>query len=341
MSASFHRFSEEIRQTAAQWVLRQDRGLTAGEQDAFSQWLAADPLHREALAEHRWGWEEMDRLIGIQTTVHALPDPDLLAPLPRRRPSLLWWGALGGMAAALAFAAISFWGAPRGQPEAAAGSALFAPIEQRTLADGSVVSLNRGASVEVQFTSGERRVLLVQGEANFQVAKNAQRPFVVSAGGVKVRAVGTAFNVRLGRAAVEVMVTEGKVQVAAPAGPAPHAPDATRLPVLEAGQSTVVPLQPHDAAPRVVTLSASEMETRLAWQPRLLDFTDTPLRDIVVEFNRRNAIRLRLGDAALQDVRLSATIRSDNVEGFVRLMESDFGMKADWRADEIVLRKQD
>ena len=64
--------------------------------------------------------------------------------------------------------------------------------ESRALDDGTVVELNGGAEIEVQFTAAERRLRLVRGEAHFQVAKNPLRPFVVEAGGVAVRAVGTA-----------------------------------------------------------------------------------------------------------------------------------------------------
>lgn len=330
----------DIRQAAAEWVLRQDRGLTAEEQDEFSQWLAVDRRHRAALAEHRWGWEEMDRLIGIQTTVHALPDPDLLAPRRQRLAPALRFGAVLGLAAALILTALFFWRAPTAEQVQAVDAKQLALIEQRTLEDGSVVLLNRGAEVSVRFTPAERRVTLVHGEANFQVAKNAHRPFIVSAAGVDVRAVGTAFNVRLGQSAVEVLVTEGRVEVAPPAEGGHNEAPGRLAPVLEAGQRTVVSLRQDGAAPRVATLSSSELQTRLAWQPRLLDFTDAPLGDIVAEFNRRNVVRLTLADPTLQDLRLSATFRSDNVEGFVRLMESDFSMKVEWRAGEIVLRRR-
>lgn len=335
---------ESIRRAAAAWVLKQDRGLTAEEQDEFSQWLAGDPRHRDALAEQRWGWEELDRLAGIQTTLNAHPDPDLLAPAPRQFPSSLGrltprWLALG-LAAVLAFS-VWFVALPGSRERAQA----FAPgqiamIEQRTLDDGSVVALNRGAEIAVQFTASERRVRLVRGEASFEVAKNKARPFIVSAEGVDVRAVGTAFNVRLGRTAVEVLVTEGRVEVAQPALEISGASAAPVHRVLEASQRTVVPLENKGAEPRVSSLSARELETRLAWQPRLLDFTEAPLSDIVAEFNRRNNVRLRLADHSLEDLRLSAAIRSDNVEGFVRLMESDFEMKAEWRGGEIVLRRR-
>jgi transmembrane sensor len=334
--------AEMIAQAAAEWVLRHDRGLTPAEQDAFIQWLAADPRHRDAMTEARWGWDELDRLAGIQDSVHALPDPDLLRPsrprvarLLRFRPQAL------ALAVAAVVAAVVWW--PRAAPLAPLSDrtpsyALAAPIEERTLEDGTVVSLNRGAVLEIRYSAAERWVHLVRGEANFTVAKNPLRPFIVHAGGVDVRAVGTAFNVRLDPKSVEVLVTEGKVQVTPPAAVA-----AVRSisPLVEAGERTVVSLEPAAPAPQVSAVTAAEQERALAWQPRLLDFTDQRLGDIVAEFNRRNPVQIVVADPALDGVRLSASFRSDNVEGFVRLMESDFGMRADWRGEtEIELRRR-
>lgn len=335
-----HPASDPIAQAAAEWVLRLDRGLTPAEQDEYTQWLAADPRHREALAEQRWGWDELDRLAGIQDSVHAVPDPDLLRPSRRAVGLRRYWPHL--LAAAAAIVAAVFWW-PRSSPEPVAPArapsyALAAPIEERSLEDGSVVALNRGAVIEVEFTSAERRVHLVRGEANFTVAKQPARPFVVHAGGVDVRAVGTAFNVRLDPKSVEVLVTEGRVQVTPPL-----AARTAALPVsfVEAGRRTVVSLDVAAPAPLVSAVSAEEAARALAWQPRLLDFTDEPLAGIVAEFNRRNPVRLVITDPPLAALRLSVTFRSDNVEGFVRLMESEFGMRADWRGEtEIALRRK-
>lgn len=361
-----HNCSDPAGLAAAEWVLRHDRGLTAAEQDEFSQWLAADPRHRDAWAEHRWGWDELDRLAGLQTSVHAVPDPDLLAPRKKR-----WFGfplspSLSLAAAAVAVFSVGLWHRPWSQ--SAVSVAAEAPpsltlIEQRELADGSVVELNRGAVLTERFTAGERRVQLERGEAHFKVAKDASRPFVVEVAGVAVRAVGTAFNVRLDSATVEVLVTEGRVQVMAENGGRttedgrPRAergaqtavggaeigvadgslPSAVGPPfsgtMLEAGSCAVVPLAPNAAAPGVTPLSAAEIEARLAWKPRMLDFTNAPLPEIIAEFNRRNPVRLTLGDVSLSTVRLSATFRSDNVEGFVRLMASDFGMRTERRGE--------
>lgn len=325
--------ADPIAQAAAEWALRHDRGLTAVEQDDFSRWLAADQRHRAAWAEARWSWDELDRLAGLQTSVHAVPAPDLLAP--KRSPLLRWIPLALAAAAMLAAGAIYFQ--TRGRLlEPVAVSTVTTPrlalIEQRELSDGSVVELNRGAVVSEHYTANERRVRLERGEAHFRVAKNPARPFFVEAGGVSVRAVGTEFNVRLDSASVEVLVTEGQVQLGA-VSPSAGMAQADPGPYLVANERTVVSLAPTAPAPQVSAVAPAEIEARLAWKPRLLDFNNTPLADIIAEFNRHNPVHIVIADTSIGELRLSATFRSDNVEGFVRLMESDFGLKSTWRSD--------
>ncbi len=112
-----------------------------------------------------------------------------------------------------------FWRGEQAWPAvetAAQSSAVVSRPEKRVLPDGSVVELKEGASIAVDFNAATRRVALQRGEAYFQVAGNPVRPFVVSAGSIEARAVGTAFTVQLGSSAVEVLVTEGRVAVVTP-----------------------------------------------------------------------------------------------------------------------------
>jgi transmembrane sensor len=342
--------SDSPAEHAAAWVLRHDRGLTAAEQDEFSQWLAADPRNSAAWSEHRWGWDELDRLAGLRSPAKTISDPDLLAANPPHARGARFWRAtaLTVLAAAAVVAAGVFTrrALPARETMARHTPHFPAPIEQRDLPDGSVVELNRGAIVTERFTAGERRVQLALGEAHFKVAKDAQRPFVVEARGVAVRAVGTAFNVRIDASSVEVLVTEGVVNVAQPTespdnGATPSNASTEPAPTrVERGERAIVSLIDASTGPQVGVLSAAAVSAQLAWQPRLLDFTDAPLPDILAEFNRSNPIRISLGDARLASLRLSATFRSDNVEGFVRLMLSDFGMRTEWRDEsEIVLQR--
>lgn len=350
--------AESIRQQAAAWILRRDRGLTATEQDAFSAWLAADARHGEELAKHRLHWNRLDQLAEWKPEHSTRPNPDLLAPPPRFRLRRYAPVSLALAAAAVVTIAVTtFVRVPdeKAQSSAPAIAARAIPdsVNQRVLEDGSIIELNRGAQISVEFTLGERRVRLDRGEAHFAVAKDAARPFIVSARGVDVRAVGTAFNVRVDVAAVEVLVTEGRVQLNSPQAPAdsglaqsagselfPETRPEIVVAILDARQRAVVSLAAEAPPPQIATLTAGEIERVLAWQHRLLDFTAQPLNAVVAEFNRRNVVQLVVIDPELAGVRVSASIRSDNVDGFVRLLEAGFGARAERRGDgEILLRR--
>ena len=331
---------DAIDQIAAMWVPRIAAGLAPKEEAELADWLAADPRRERALAEHQQAWERFAPLAEMSMAAEA-PGP-AASVVPSRNFVRFFLPVL----AATAAIAIGFFvlRSPTAATASAARAVIVPLCEQRTLADGSVVELNRGAAIAVAFTAGQRRVQLLRGEAHFKVAKDAARPFVVITGGVEVRAVGTAFNVRFDPAAVEIVVTEGRVQVQTTAAAAnPGAPGATALPepsLVQAGQRAFVSLAPSAPPPVVTTVSPVEIEARLAWQPTLLDFDDVPLADIIADFNRRNPVRLVVDDPALASLRLTATFRSDNMSAFVRLMESNYGVRAEMRGPgEIVLRR--
>lgn len=340
---------------AAGWVLRCDRGLTPGEQDEFSSWLAADARHGAELARHRRHWTRLDRLARWAPEHSERPNPDLLAPAASSR--FRRWGVISALAASLVVAAILGSRAvrqqappPALQPKVRVAAATNSSALRR-LEDGTIVQLNRDVTVTVAFTAAARRVHLERGEAHFTVKKDPARPFVVTAAGIEIRALGTSFNVRVAPAVVEVLVTEGTVQVgsgemprglaAAERDAAEANPPATLLiPALDARQRAVISLAAKAEVPRIATLTDGEIERVLAWQDRLLDFTAAPLAEVVAEFNRRNVVQLVVLDRELADMRISAAFRSDNIEGFVRLLEAGFGARAERRGDsEIVLRR--
>jgi transmembrane sensor len=325
-------------QAAADWLARRDRGLTAAEQDEYLQWLREDPRRAAWIAQHETTLRRMQGLAAWQPGLGRETNPDLFAPRRRRR---VWiWPA---MATAAAIAALGIF-VPRPAREEArlASSAPLPPAgnflrvnERQALADGSVVELREGSHIEVRYSADERRVRLTGGEAHFTVAKDPRRPFIVEAGGVDVRAIGTVFNVRLDEAGVDVLVTEGQVRVEPPAPSGKVAVTPARAPVLvAASQRTVVPLAPAPAEPEVVSVTPVQVKAALAWQAPRLQFFETPLGEAVAEFNRHNRHRLVLGDDALSAIPIGGTFRVDNVEGFVRLLEVTLGIRGEARTPE-------
>ena len=329
-------------EAAAAWVIRLERGLTPEEQDRLSDWLAADSRHRLALARMRAHWDRLAPLAQWRPEHSAEPNPDLLAPPPTAR---RWFRpAFAAAAAACLAAAALFLRAPesesppdRSRTEPTRVVVREASATRQPLPDGSLAELNHDAALRLDYTDGERRVELLRGEAHFRVVRDPARPFVVRAHGREVRALGTAFNVRLEGGRMEVLVTSGSVRLDARDAPATAPAGARPGPTLEAGQRAVVALEDGRAEPRIATLTTGEIERVLAWQHRQLEFTAAPLAAVIAEFNRVNELQLTLGDPALAGLELSASFRSDNVEGFVRLLEVGFRIRADRRGDREIL----
>lgn len=330
-----------IRDDAAAWLIRRDRGLSAAESIEYELWLAADERHGAAMQQLGGAWQVLDRI----------PDATarrILAEGVRRRASWRKVRLLGGIAAGLAFTAGAFflWPGPGrlGAPAAAAPVATVAADSARTLRlpDGTLVRLNRGSEIAEQFSPAERRVVLMRGEAHFIVNPEPARPFVVRAGSVDVSAVGTAFNVNLQSAAVEVIVTEGTVKLAA-GTPARTAAPPQPIPLLNARQRAVVALTPvaPEVAVVVTDLNAEEMARTLAWHEPLLRFGGATLAELAGAFERRTGRRVVLTDPGLANLRLGGGFRADDLEGFAALLGATLDIEVEpAKNGALILRKK-
>lgn len=340
----------------------------------FARWRASDPRHEAAVARLERAWAALQPLREFRPEAARHPDRDLLgARAPARRCAIPFpaLAAATALAACLALAAGWWFGARHpGGPVEQRYATTAGGYERVALADGSLIELNSASEVGVQFSPSDRRVRLVRGEAHFTVAKNPVRPFVVEAGGVAVRAVGTAFSVRLGAREVEVLVTEGKVGVgpalaAAPLASAKRREDESRderdrlegVPLrqaagqaisgrptlLSANERIVIATARADAsvsAPVVERITPAAVREALAWQGPRLVFADTPLAEAIAQFNRRNAVQLELADGELGALPIGGSFRAENVEGFVRLLVSGGDIAVERPdATRIVLRK--
>ena len=332
---------------AAEWVAKKNGGLSPKEQDAFFDWLAADPRHGEWYAQHQKTWKEMDLLAQWLPEHSDKPNQDLL----KHKFPKYFWTWMSGLAAALILGFMAFYtlnqsGSRQDVPQNLVANA----YESHELPDGSVVELNQGAALTVDYSPEFRRVELVSSEAHFEVAKDPSRPFIVRVRGIDIRAVGTAFNVRLTDDTVQVIVTEGKVQVSAPPTESVAVEtisyDETLFKQdLEVGQMTEVPFkralpQPEDVLQtEVKDVSARELNKLLSWKPQMFEFDSTPLSEVIEEFNNRNETRLVIEDADLAGEPLVASFRSANVEHFVELLQLSMDLEVEREGDEkIILR---
>lgn len=327
-----------IEAEAMAWLAEREEGFAPGRASAFEAWRRRDARHAVAVAELEQVLAQLDGLAERREEVNArfervsplsTPGREIAAAAPVAR---AWRPAAWiGLAAALV---VGGFLAYRALPSAAGPATRYATTtagyERARLDDGSTLELNTASAARVRFTPTERRVELESGEAHFEVAHDTSRPFVVRAGGVAVRAVGTAFNVRFVAGAVEVTVTEGKVA----AGPASSAAGAT---LVAANQRLAIPLAAAGPAPAVEPLAPAEVRAVLAWQRRAADFSDTPLAEVAARFNRHNALQLVVADPGLGARRIGGMFALDDVEAFVRLLERDGIIRAERRGETVLL----
>lgn len=299
---------------ASQWFTVMTRpSVTPEDLETFRAWRR-DPDNAAAFAKVKAGWEGAGGLAERPSIVAATEAA--LAKYPARPtgvagPSrrfllkpLAWAVAtlIAGAGGVIAWRELA--------PNYATGVG-----EQRleVLADGSRMRLNTDTKVRVEFRAGERRVVLQHGQAFFEVAHDAARPFVVVADGARVRAIGTKFDVRHDSAAVRVTLLQGRVQVRGGDGSEAE---------LAPGQSVVAD---HGGLSRPVATDAGAVAS---WTSGRITFSGVPLRDAVAEVNRYSERKVVLeGPAGVGGDLVSGQFVAGDVENFVAGARSLYGLQ--------------
>lgn len=341
MTQSNQRTDANIDQIAAQWTVRLHlRPLDADEQTELDQWLEANSRHRGALLRARAAWSDLDRLaalagpramgrssredlqpkgsaeatpsVGPQFAPHESQGGGEVAYLPPRLFTNRRWFIAAG-AASLVLGAVGTWWVRRGEVYMSA----VGEVRSVTLSDGSDMVLNTATEATVHFDKVRRQVELApDGEGLFQVAKDPKRPFIVRAGSVSVRAVGTAFAVRTVNHRVEVTVTEGVVEVMDEVGGVRRVAANERAIVKGAGQVEVQAMPPDEA------------ERRLAWREGILGFAGEPLSTAVEEINRHNTRQIAVDDPILGARPVVGLFRANDPAGFSATVGAALGLQS-------------
>lgn len=342
--------SSSIEDQAASWAARHCAPLSPAEEAEFRAWVAADPRHAAAYAE----FESTLRAVAFpaDTGLGAAAVDRLNRRATRRHRRRQGLAATGLAVMLLCVAWVSF-NRPVTLPVPIARSlAVATRPDLRALPDGTTVELNAGAEIRVSFSSDTRAVTLLGGEALFQVAHDSKRPFVVTAGDVAVRAVGTVFSVRYDDSEIAVLVTEGRVAVqkptesappgSGPGGQSPSIVDAPTPPeqlLLDANSRVRVPLDTagNPGPGTVAVVNARDRQSLLAWRDQRVEFTNIPLGEAVNYFNREGRARLIVSDPAAAAIRLSGIYWVNDAEGFIRLLQTGFHLEAQPTPDGILL----
>jgi transmembrane sensor len=320
-----------IAETAAYWWVRHDAGaMTVREQQAFKVWHAASPEHRDAYERAQTLWhgfeEEADstELRALRTAALGVPRQNKV--WPRLVAVVLLFGVATSFAIKLASpgriglsSRISTAAQADREEHTTAGN----ERSTVTLSDGTIVTLNRDTTLDVAFTTAERRVRIMRGQAFFEVAKNPHRPFVVAVADRTVTALGTQFDVRSDPDRLEVILVEGKVAV-------DHA-DPTMLErlrlrkahlELKPGEKLVAAL----GEPLAVTHIDAERDT--SWRRGWVTFENESVVNVVAELNRYSDRQISAPDDSLRNLRLSGVFRIGQPDRFAEIIEELLPVKA-------------
>ncbi len=309
---------------AAEWSVRRREGLGRAERPELQQWLDEGPANPQALEASDRVWDELGGvdLRALHTSLGGQ------RPAARRRAFPLW-AAAAGVAVAAVVAAVAVY-APSGR----AYSTGHGEVRAVTLADGSTVTLGARSKILVRFERGRREVALREGEAVFDVARDAGRPFEVRAADTRVTVLGTKFMVKAAPDRVRVDVIAGVVRVAKAENPlvAPFIRNAAVGERIVRGERLESP-----RGEDLKALAAVDPAEVAPWREGRLVYENASLAEVVDDLNRYTSTRVELADGELGALRVTAALNRDQAARFLESLPATLPVRIERRADGAIL----
>ena len=308
---------DTIRAEAAAWISKLHGPQRSPELEAgLRRWLAEDERHSATFERMTQAWEDATTIV---------------ARTRFARLRVAQGGRVAASSRAAAILAVIALGAFGTYAWLARSTYTTGIGEQRTirLDDGTRVSVNSASRVVVRYDERERHIRLERGEAFFEVASEARRPFIVLAGERAVKALGTSFVVRYDAGRLAVTLVDGKVSISTPTsqsrlsvpgGSAQNPPDPEAPVRLAPGQRFTV------AANNVVELDTPGIDAVTAWRRGEVVLDKTVLADAIADMNRYDGNRLVIDDPAIAALRVSGVYRSGDNANFARVVARMYGL---------------
>ena len=324
---------QSIEMQATAWMVKLDDGEPSAElKAAFKAWVNEAPEHRKAFEQAVAFSEDMNRLTQV-----VLPREKTQA-----RPRNISWPVATACTLLLAFIVLMV--VPDQSPE----RYVTAVGEQKTLklADNSTVLLNTNSELVVQYSEAKRKLVLIKGEAHFDVAKNPNRPFEVVAGEGLVRAVGTAFTVHLRQADVEVIVTEGIIEIDQSTELSPNTLNSVKTSLPENPHAIVGQGLQIEAGKRLtydsnllaqIELdSTQEMAKALSWHQGVLSFDGETLEEVVEEVGRYTELKIVIPERAARELKVGGLFKVGDTAALFEALRDGFGMHVKVVSEDVV-----
>jgi transmembrane sensor len=177
------------------------------------------------------------------------------------------------------------------------------------LADGTKVFLNAVSSIKypTQF-NGDQRIVELEGEAYFEVAKNKSKPFLVKSDNQTIEVLGTHFNVHAynNESVVKTTLLEGSVAVSSK----------NQKAILKPGQQSNI-----SESSSKIAVKEVDTEAAIAWKNGRFKFDNADLKSVMKQLERWYGIKVEYrGDVS--DVRFNGgTFRNKNLSEVLKVLE--------------------
>lgn len=343
---------DTLEHEARLWLVRldADEPLTAEEKQTLHTWMARSPAHRQELVRLAEFWDNSNVLTELLIPMHQVASAKHREGAGSfiKAVSGISLSPRGGLALAMSLLFIAFTLKSYLTPmplDATNGiyAAAIGELRVEVLADGSVLQINTDSQVQVDYSERRRKIRLLRGEAHFEVAHNKAWPFEVYAGKGMVKAVGTAFLVRLEKEQLNVIVTDGRVDLAATrtlenATSPPPSNQTTRLPPLEKigslSEGQGASFAPASSVATHQLLAQKDMDRQLSWREGYLVFEGESLSVVVAELNRYLPIQVEIVDDALSDIPIGGRFKVAELEALFDVLETSFNVRVSRRDDQ-------
>lgn len=319
---------DDDEQAAAFYIRRQRDDWSLLDQAELDRWLS-EPTHQRAFRRIEETWQRIE--------AHA-STPELIVlrgDALRRSRGAGWqaWLRPGRWRWALAASVVLLLGAGFLTMLASAREVSYhTGFGQRRvveLTDHSQVALDQDTVMHVRMTRDARVIELLRGQAQFMVAHDRRRPFLVEVGPSTITAVGTSFNIEYLDAHMKLDMVEGRVLVAV-AGPT-RTPQVGSTPAelgrhpLDLASGEELTVAPGGEAQ---LLHNADVAAAIAWRNGKIIFKNTSLGDAVRRLNRYSRVQLRIVDPVLARERINGVFQLDDALVFADAIESTLGVQA-------------
>ncbi|MCG2613835.1 DUF4974 domain-containing protein [Terrimonas sp. NA20] len=343
---------------------------TAAEATALRQWLAEDPNHQQQYELLLQLWQaknnpplsvtepsRISRILQLAAVEEALRENNDAIPEETvvRRRSYAW-----KVAATLVVLALCTWGILHWFTLSSVADNNHQVVAQKgsrtraILPDGSTVWLNAGSSISYGKTFNDKiREVTLYGEAYFDVVKQPDRPFVVHAGDINIKVLGTSFNVKSypGDDLVETTLIKGLVQIIQPGNkPAIYLHPNQKISLPSAGHD--ISTDPPDDLPanssgqkKALSEGIATIDTTLsekerietAWLFNRLEFRDDDFESLAKKLERWYNVTIHFEDEKVTELVFNGSIESESVEQAFKALQAAVSFKYSIKGNEIFI----